>query len=723
MPLNDNTGSAGRMSSSFRGGSASSTIFGSQQDVDELIDYAIAKVRRETKKVQKESFRSMEKGLKDFEKSLKKATSLKEGLFESLDRFTGGFAGAVRSFREASSAYNKNSNSKKNKEALLNAANKVGSVVGQYVEKAVKFVAQQYAQYAKVYESTIKTVGTNLGMGKSGYSNLVSSSQSYLNRTGYSGVVSSQDTMQSMAKLTQIGITSNLETLSALEAMSDRISSTWDASIAAGNMRLFGSDSGAYELALGTEVAIRKGLQEQFGDTQFIQNGMYKATVNQLSALWKLQSNAEESYELQVNMLDNISKIYESGYSDANVNDFNEQLSYLSKGQYDKLDPYIIDMINKSGMSMADFRNASTVGAASEKLSAQYQSYMSGYSDMVGNDLWLANSLGQVLGIPEGYELTTEMQKSIEERRKSAEARASSSDYTVTDIYSALDGQIEIAKSQLTVQEKINKWLENATGTMGGATVSQLGSGLINGIGNIGGVVLGGLAVKGVTKLISGKLGGGTGLVGKLLGGGGNAAAGASGASKLGSLFTTAGKSGVSGFLSSTGAKVLGGVGGGIAMLADGASAVSNKTYGESGFGNAIGGALMGNQKGWESGFGNVAMGLLGNTAKGAAIGTMFGPIGTAIGAGVGLIGGIVGNFIASAKNKKANQTEEAKAAEASSSSKGSYNDILNSINTNITLQSQQIVTAMTNIYLLLADHFGSATATAGVTAGEFIKK
>lgn len=131
----------------------------------------------------------------------------------------------------------------------------------------------------------------------------------------------------------------------------------------------------------------------------------------------------------------------------------------------------------------------------------------------------------------------------------------------------------------------------------------------------------------------------------------GNAASAASnvaagGAAKTGLLaktgtflkgaFTTAGKSGLGSVLSSTGAKVLGGVGGGIALGVDAYKGVKKAdAWGTSKTSAGIGGALGGTSSGWK--------GALGGAAKGAAIGTMFGPIGTAVGAGVGGILGAIG--------------------------------------------------------------------------------
>lgn len=134
-------------------------------------------------------------------------------------------------------------------------------------------------------------------------------------------------------------------------------------------------------------------------------------------------------------------------------------------------------------------------------------------------------------------------------------------------------------------------------------------------------------------------------------------------ASKVGSglkaAFTTTGKSGLTSVLSSTGAKVLGGVGG-VIMTAKDAVGGYNKanqwfekdnnsqpaTTGQK-VSSVIGGALGGTGPGvFDEGAstGDKVKNVLGGATKGAMIGTMFGPIGTAVGglvgAGLSAIGG-----------------------------------------------------------------------------------
>lgn len=134
-------------------------------------------------------------------------------------------------------------------------------------------------------------------------------------------------------------------------------------------------------------------------------------------------------------------------------------------------------------------------------------------------------------------------------------------------------------------------------------------------------------------------------------------------ASKIGSglkaAFTTTGKSGLTSVLSSTGAKVLGGVGGAIMTVKDAVGGYKKAdqwfekdnngqpaTTGQK-VSSVIGGALGGTGPGvFDEGAstGDKVKNVLGGAAKGAMIGTMFGPIGTAVGglvgAGLSALGG-----------------------------------------------------------------------------------
>lgn len=179
-------------------------------------------------------------------------------------------------------------------------------------------------------------------------------------------------------------------------------------------------------------------------------------------------------------------------------------------------------------------------------------------------------------------------------------------------------------------------------------------------IGNFGGKLLGKIGNKLFGKTV-------TKAAGNIIGGEqlslfGNTAKTGLG-SKIGSglkaAFTTTGKSGLTSVLSSTGAKVLGGVGGAIMTVKDAVGGYNKAdqwfekdnngqpaTTGQK-VSSVIGGALGGTGPGvFDEGAstGDKVKNVLGGAAKGAMIGTMFGPIGTAVGglvgAGLSALGG-----------------------------------------------------------------------------------
>ena len=187
------------------------------------------------------------------------------------------------------------------------------------------------------------------------------------------------------------------------------------------------------------------------------------------------------------------------------------------------------------------------------------------------------------------------------------------------------------------------------TGFLGGKFIEKIGGKLL---GKIGSKLFG----KTVTKT-AGNIIGGEQL--SLFGNTAKTGLGSKIGSGLKAAFTTTGKSGLTSVLSSTGAKVLGGVGGAIMTVKDtvGGYNKANQWFEKDNNGqpattgqkvsSVIGGALGGTGPGvFDEGAstGDKVKNVLGGAAKGAMIGTMFGPIGTAVGglvgAGLSALGG-----------------------------------------------------------------------------------
>ena len=187
------------------------------------------------------------------------------------------------------------------------------------------------------------------------------------------------------------------------------------------------------------------------------------------------------------------------------------------------------------------------------------------------------------------------------------------------------------------------------TGFLGGKFIEKIGGKLL---GKIGSKLFGKTATKAVENIIGGEQL-------SLFGNTAKTGLGSKIGSGLKAAFTTTGKSGLTSVLSSTGAKVLGGVGGAIMTVKDAVGGYKKAdqwfekenngqlaTTGQK-VSSVIGGALGGTGPGvFDEGAstGDKVKNVLGGAAKGAMIGTMFGPIGTAVGglvgAGLSALGG-----------------------------------------------------------------------------------
>lgn len=189
----------------------------------------------------------------------------------------------------------------------------------------------------------------------------------------------------------------------------------------------------------------------------------------------------------------------------------------------------------------------------------------------------------------------------------------------------------------------------NIIGFLGGKFIEKIGGKLL---GKIGSKLFGKTATKAAGNIIGGEQL-------SLFGNTAKTGLGSKIGSGLKAAFTTTGKSGLTSVLSSTGAKVLGGVGGAIMTVKDAVGGYKKAdqwfekenngqpaTTGQK-VSSTIGGALGGTGPGvFDEGAstGDKVKNVLGGAAKGAMIGTMFGPIGTAVGglvgAGLSALGG-----------------------------------------------------------------------------------
>ena len=685
MPINDNTSFASRMNPNRN----NDTYLGNREAIDDIVSYAEEKATKSIKRLDKlraQSWKSQKKTVEELSKDLEKASK------SFSDSFKKSFGSSkLSSFMSSLKDYNKakkslDPNNAKSIENYAKAGQAFGEKLGAALKKATDLIIKQYSDYAKTYSRYLTTTSTNLGTTRSGYSNLLQGANQNLYSGGYSGTVSMEEVMSSMNELAQSGIASNLEELSVINALSDKISSTFDPSTIYAQLRTYGSDSGLFQLQVGSEAMLRDALQEQFGDSQYVQLGMYKSTKQAIQVLINTQKTAEESAEYEYAIQSGIGQLVEAGLSEKSLSTIQQGLADLAnKGYTDN--PLLIQAMQQAGVDMSKFASGT---ATKEDWSSVIGSVSGVLSDYQTDNVIAAGSMADFLG--------TSTQDIINgEKLNSKLVDLESGIASADSIYDYFDAEAQEAKKRQTFEQNIQNQLQNIIGLLGGNFIAQIGGGVISAVG---GMLAGGIG-KGVGSLLSvgGSMIAGKGLMSAIKGGG----------SKL--------LGGAKTVLSSTGAKVLGGVGGGIAAIADGTGAVANDTYGGGAVGNFLGGAVMGNQSGDES-FGGYAKAGLSNAAKGAAIGTIFGPIGTLVGGAIGGIAGLIGNAVAANKKK----SEEATGTTTRASSDDS-SSMLNTINQSINIQTDKLIVALSNMYLMLESALGANGISREVVAGNYISK
>lgn len=705
-------------SSSSGVGFTSSDLDQSLDNIRKFYDKVVDLNKSATRKILQNSFRSASKDQKWDEdrakKLIKQSTSFTKNISNAFGKtIPGKFISSISEYNKAINKINSGTagiDYKKLANQAVSAAGKMGEAVSAAIEK----LTQQVVKYAQAYESHLTSTSVGLNINRSQYSSLLQGANTQVFSSGLGSSVSMSEVMTGMDKLVSQGIASNLETLSTLEAASDLISTTFDSSQILYQMRRFGSSSGIYEYSLAMEGMLRDTLQEQFGDSQYISSGMYNTTRQMLQSLWASQETAEESAELQYAMQTGIGTLVEMGASEQTATSLVSILQEFStKGYSDNPLAYMI--ASQAGLNPMDLWSQNI---NEDNIGSYYEGFVKVLESIQTDNQIVAGIWSELLGIStedivNGTISYDDFVKAYGEANESASSE---------DMFKYLDEEIANSSDSLTIQKNIANSVENIVGLLGVNTVAQVGSGIINGAGSI----LSAVAGFGATKMLSSALGGsggGLGKLSKLVSGGASGLTSASAATsgmktvpgakmlsggasvptKMGGLLVKSGGVGnIKGWNYSTGAKVLGGVGGAISGISDASSAMSNNTYSDNDILNGIGGFFMGDQTGF-SDAGGAVLGILGNTAKGAALGSIFGPIGTAIGAGIGLLGGIIGNAIADSRKDSLSSAEA-----ASTTTSDSMSSLMKDIKTSIDSQTDKVLAALSNMYTMINNNFNS---------------
>lgn len=609
----------------------------------------------------------------DLEKYMKDLYSMSSQLGRAMRNDPNSIFGIISGFKDYKKALNdfkSGVNTEVNGKTAASLAGQLGTAVGRAVRKAVDFVVNQYTKYAQNYSQYLPSTSTNLGANRSGYSGLLQGANKEIFSQGVASATSMTQVMQAMDQLAASGISSNLESLSVLKSMESLISTTFNSSSIMDQIRRRGSDSGIYELSLGSEAMLRDVLQEQFGDSQYISNGMFNLTKLMADAMLATASSSEKSIELEYSMQESLGQLYELGLSQAGITSAQQMLQKIAEGDIAGLEPGQI----KAVMDAGGFEQFMGKDIDPESIYNLMYSYGDLYNQLSTDNRLVANAIANAWGIGSTYDYMNGVD--VSQLTQEVVDAGTIEDY--------LAKQKEDAINRQTFQQNVENYLKDIVGVLGGNYLSQAGEGIIGRVGSVASGLLGTIATVGATSLL-----------------------GKSAISSLGKSGTTLS---IGTRTLGLGSKLIGGLGiaGGLLGGAlDANTAVQEQSYGSSKAANIAGGAFLGNS-------------VLGNTAKyatlGAGIGSLIPGVGTLIGGAIGGVAGLITGGIGEAiRNKKSESTEEVSAAANSSTS--DYSSILSTINDSINIQTDKLIAAITNIYKVVATPSISGT---GVSIGDY---
>lgn len=649
---------------------------------------------------------------KVYQEQYKQILSIKASLSDELNNTAFGIFSKLGAVRDAKVRLESDPDSKKNQINMINSMSSLKRTIITQVKRVTDAISNYISSTAKTMDALIPALSTNLGTDRWGAYNTVMDALSYRSSSGLNGAVTSREVMESVNKLAASGYQSNISALSVIDSLGKKISTNFNIESLNNRFLSYGWENSTQiaQASLGSEAALKGTLKEYFGNTLYIQKGIYNKVRDQLSTALLSASNSEKSLELEYQIQKGIGSLVSVGLSSQGQDTLSSIISDLSTQGYTTSAIGNLALA-RSGLSASEIFNASEfTGEMGSKLIGGFvDSLRSANSSTVGS----RGQWAKILGV-DASDLTQEKLDKL----VSAYDKVKDQNLTYEEMLETMKKESGLASSRQSIEQEILnnvKSIADSLGVTGGiiggnitSTVAGLGSAVIS-------TVLGTALFKGATKLIGGKLttAGGSAA-------GSAAAGGASGATTaLGGLLTKSGGAGsIKGWNFSGGAKALGVAGGIISTVGTTAGAISNKTYSDNGFLNGLAGAVMGNQSG-DSSFGGYAKSFLSNAARGASFGMLGGPIGALIGAAAGGVAGIVGNAI-SASRKKSEASAQSGAASAASGGSVDYSSYLTTINNSITYQTTALSTALTNIYQLIARV--STNNSRGSSVGDLVK-
>lgn len=159
--------------------------------------------------------------------------------------------------------------------------------------------------------------------------------QNYLSSNfGTSPFVSQRKTLENIAQLVEKGTTFNVEQRGVLMTLSDKIATTFDALDATLTRMIRVQQTDITGTQLGYEALLTKFLNEQFGDTSYME--VYDSVTSQLLDA-SSQLSADQATEFNYTVQKWLGSLYSVGMSSEGVQRIAEGINYLATGNVDAL--------------------------------------------------------------------------------------------------------------------------------------------------------------------------------------------------------------------------------------------------------------------------------------------------------------------------------------------------------------------------------------------------
>lgn len=335
----------------------------------------------------------------------------------------------------------------------LESLQKSVSNIDQKMDKMVDQAMALLSQYKGVIDARLQGIG--------GYDEIAKTVKTNL---GASIFVKQTAMLENVAKAVQSGIAYNVEQRAFLATVSDRIATTFDAfdSNLTRLIRLQQADSTAARL--GMEAALTRQFNAMFSDTSYL-NGMYDAVSSAIiDANSQMTRNEASEFEYIVQKW--MGSLYALGVSDSFVNQIAQGLNYLGTGNVqalagnESLQTLFAMAASQGGGDYADLLlnglNAENTNALLESM----VKYLKSIAESSENQV-VKSAYGGVFG------LSLSDMRAITNLSASDINSITKATLSYGQALGELGDQLGAYGSRMTLAEKMNTLIDNATLTLG----------------------------------------------------------------------------------------------------------------------------------------------------------------------------------------------------------------------------------------------------------------